>query len=170
MDRPVGPRSMRKPLSNLSAKSRSALGISNRYYTQWMHLGVARLCLDCHEVHEHDRCPACTSEAFAFITRWIKLEDANSRTPDRRSHTSPVVEKIDTYRQILQPTTSGSRAGKWPACSSQPGMSPAGAGRSPAATRANRTRRQKNGLDSLRSARTAPVTEAFEIPRAAVRE
>jgi hypothetical protein len=78
-----------------------------------MHLGVARLCLDCHELHEHDRCPACTSEAFAFITRWIKVEDVAPRTPTQRDNTSTAVEKIDTYRQILQPRASGSRAGKW---------------------------------------------------------
>ena len=78
-----------------------------------MHLGVARLCLDCHEVHEGDRCPACTSEAFAYITRWIKLEGTTLGTPLQRHNTSAEVEKIDTYRQILQPTQSGSRAGKW---------------------------------------------------------
>ena len=78
-----------------------------------MHLGMARLCLDCHEVHEYDRCPACTSEAFAFITRWIKLENAGLRTPVQRNDTPVDVEKIDTYRRILQPAASGSRAGKW---------------------------------------------------------
>lgn len=78
-----------------------------------MHLGVARLCLDCHEIHEYDRCPACTSEAFAYITRWIKLDNAATCTPtDRNSH-SAAVEKIDTYRQILQPTASGPRTIKW---------------------------------------------------------
>ena len=79
-----------------------------------MHLGVARLCLDCHEVHEYDRCPACTSEAFAFITRWITLENAALGTGIQRNSTSAVVEKIDTYRQILQPAAGkGYRAGKW---------------------------------------------------------
>ena len=78
-----------------------------------MHLGVARLCLDCHEVHEYDRCPTCTSEAFAYITRWINLENATLRPPIQRNNTSDAGEKIDTYRKILQPTASGSRAGKW---------------------------------------------------------
>jgi hypothetical protein len=78
-----------------------------------MHLGVARLCLDCHEVHEYERCPACTSEAFAFISRWIKLDDAGPRTPAPRDNTSESVEKINTYREILQPGVNRSRAGRW---------------------------------------------------------
>ena len=78
-----------------------------------MHLGVARLCLDCHEVHEYERCPACTSEAFAFITRWIKLEGAPARTPPRRDDTPDAAEKIDTYRQILHAKPPASRAQRW---------------------------------------------------------
>lgn len=78
-----------------------------------MHLGVARLCLDCHEVHEYERCPACTSEAFAFITRWIKLEQAPTRTPARPSDAPEAVEKIETYRQILHAKPNESRTRKW---------------------------------------------------------
>jgi hypothetical protein len=77
-----------------------------------MHLGVARLCLDCHEVHEFDRCPACTSEAFAYITRWITLDNVPSRPPIGHEK-SPAGEKIETYRQILQPEASGFRTTKW---------------------------------------------------------
>ena len=77
-----------------------------------MHLGVARLCLDCHEIHQYDRCPVCTSEAFAYITRWIKLDNAASRQSIDETN-SAAEEKIDTYRQILQPTASGSRTTKW---------------------------------------------------------
>ena len=32
-----------------------------------MKLGVARLCLDCDEVHDEERCPTCASEVFAFL-------------------------------------------------------------------------------------------------------
>ena len=31
-----------------------------------MKLVVARLCLDCDEVHDEERCPTCASEVFAF--------------------------------------------------------------------------------------------------------
>jgi hypothetical protein len=78
-----------------------------------MHLGVARLCLDCHEVHEYDRCPACTSEAFAFISRWIKVESPAVREPVQAHEASQATEKIDSYRQLLQPAANHSRAGKW---------------------------------------------------------
>lgn len=37
-----------------------------------MRLDDARLCLDCEEIHEEQECPACGSEAFGFLTRWIQ--------------------------------------------------------------------------------------------------
>ncbi len=54
----------------------------------------------------------CTSEAFAFITRWIKPESPARPAPVERSAPASA-EKLDTYRQILQPTASGPRATKW---------------------------------------------------------
>ena len=36
-----------------------------------MRLAVARLCLDCEEVHDGDRCPVCGSETFAFLKKWV---------------------------------------------------------------------------------------------------
>jgi hypothetical protein len=32
----------------------------------------ARLCLDCEMIFDAPRCPACTSESFVPITRWIQ--------------------------------------------------------------------------------------------------
>jgi hypothetical protein len=78
-----------------------------------MHLGVARLCLDCHEVHEYERCPQCTSEAFAFITRWIQLENPEPRAQPERSEPAGAGEKVNAYRQILHSADSGSRARRW---------------------------------------------------------
>jgi hypothetical protein len=75
-----------------------------------MHLGAARLCLDCHEVHEYDRCPACTSESFAFLTRWIALDDVPRNKPVERRTAAATAEKVAVYRQILNPQTRG---GKW---------------------------------------------------------
>jgi hypothetical protein len=48
-----------------------------------MRLDDARLCLDCEEIHEEQECPACGSEAFAFLTRWIQSTAAPAR-PARR--------------------------------------------------------------------------------------
>lgn len=80
-----------------------------------MHLGVARLCLDCHEVHEYERCPHCTSEAFAFITRWIQLDTPASKRTEAppRSDAAHAAEKVNTYRQILKSADSGTRARRW---------------------------------------------------------
>src|SRR5262245_66122739 len=76
-----------------------------------MHLSVARLCLDCQEIHADDRCPVCTSEAFGFMTRWVKL-DAATRSP---KHKDPAAEssRLEDYRQILNPTPRRSPAARW---------------------------------------------------------
>ena len=42
-----------------------------------MQLRVARLCLDCEEVHDAQQCPVCASETFAYLTRWVA-------SPERR--------------------------------------------------------------------------------------
>jgi hypothetical protein len=43
-----------------------------------MQLRVARLCLDCEDVHDGQQCPVCASESFAYLSRWVP-------TPERRS-------------------------------------------------------------------------------------
>jgi hypothetical protein len=47
-----------------------------------MQLRVARLCLDCEEIHDAQQCPVCASETFAFMTRWVPAPErrANPRT------------------------------------------------------------------------------------------
>lgn len=59
-----------------------------------MQLKVARLCLDCDEVHTASHCPVCASEAFAYLTRWIPAPDRRLRP---RQTTSP---EADLYRQL----------------------------------------------------------------------
>src|SRR5215470_15723421 len=44
-----------------------------------MQLRDARLCLDCEELHTEDRCPLCASEAFAFVTRWLPVDERRHR-------------------------------------------------------------------------------------------
>ena len=51
-----------------------------------MQLRMARLCLDCEEVHDAQQCPVCASETFAYLTRWVAA-------PERRSNPRPVEEK-----------------------------------------------------------------------------
>ena len=40
-----------------------------------MQLRVARLCLDCEELHAEDRCPKCISEHYAMLTMWLPVEE-----------------------------------------------------------------------------------------------
>ena len=73
-----------------------------------MQLHVARLCMNCDEVHDAQMCPACGSETFAYISRWIPA-------PERRHKPRPPEpsETADTYRELLYPDTSKSGVGRW---------------------------------------------------------
>ena len=46
-----------------------------------MRLDDARLCLDCEEIHQEQECPACGSEAFGFLTRWIHSTSPAQEAP-----------------------------------------------------------------------------------------
>lgn len=74
-----------------------------------MKLRTARLCLDCDEVHDHYRCPACTSETFAYLTRWVPEPDRPQHAP--RATTSPEAE---VYRELVGDDNNGapSRRGR----------------------------------------------------------
>jgi hypothetical protein len=76
-----------------------------------MRLDDARLCLDCEEIHEEQECPACGSEAYGFLTRWIKK--AYGEGPRRRelptpssvtSRPAPTSEQLEAWRQIVSGT------------------------------------------------------------------
>jgi hypothetical protein len=73
-----------------------------------MRLMNARLCLDCEEVHDQQHCPVCSSESFAFLTRWVTPSDTvTAETPRRTTGPPDPVdrrEQVDAYRQILNPT------------------------------------------------------------------
>ena len=62
-----------------------------------MKLSNARLCLDCDEVHDESHCPACASESFAFIKRWVTAPE-RGRTPVTNEER---IEKAATYRALL---------------------------------------------------------------------
>jgi len=69
-----------------------------------MQLHVARLCMDCEEVHDAQMCPVCGSETFAYISRWIPAPERR-----RRPRTAEPSATVNTYRELLSPPTSASR-------------------------------------------------------------
>ena len=71
-----------------------------------MKLGVARLCLDCDEVHDQERCPTCASEVFAFLTRWVPRSSGRIGQPARSLPEGPEVE---AYRQITGTQRNGGK-------------------------------------------------------------
>jgi hypothetical protein len=76
-----------------------------------MQLDNARLCLDCDEIHDSQTCPACGSEAFAFLTRWVKLASDEHRERRQPPPVQPVAttphpvrtpEQIEAFRQLIE--------------------------------------------------------------------
>jgi predicted nucleic acid-binding Zn ribbon protein len=79
-------------------------------------LSVARLCLDCEEVHAEGQCPVCGSETFGFLTRWVRSEIRS--TPESVSKVRRAVpppdrqEAVQTYRELLDPERRRHRGGR----------------------------------------------------------
>src|SRR6185436_7923420 len=69
-----------------------------------MQLQLARLCLDCEEVHDAQQCPVCASETFAAMTRWVP-------TADRRGRSRPnIPPEAAVYRALATGQPPPSRA------------------------------------------------------------
>jgi hypothetical protein len=70
-----------------------------------MQLREARLCLDCEELHTMERCPVCASEAFAFVTRWLPVDERRQRA--RRPSTSASAAPSSRGAKLLKAATAG---------------------------------------------------------------
>ena len=73
-----------------------------------MQLRVARLCLDCEEIHDQQSCPICSSESFAYITRWIPRPETVAR-----QRPAPSRETAETYRELINPTPPAPASRRW---------------------------------------------------------
>jgi hypothetical protein len=73
-----------------------------------MQLHAARLCIDCQEIHEDQMCPVCSSETFAYISRWVPA-------PERRvkPRASPSNDDVEVYRQLLSGEPAQPTAMRW---------------------------------------------------------
>ena len=68
---------------------------------------MARVCLDCEEVHDAQTCPVCASESFAFLTRWVPA-------PERRKHPRPSTSpQAETYKQLTTKEVTNPPARAW---------------------------------------------------------
>lgn len=70
-----------------------------------MQLRMARLCLDCDEVHDEYRCPVCASDHFTYLTRWVPAPDRR----DRSRPATPPSPDLDVYRQLISPQSTPQR-------------------------------------------------------------
>src|SRR5262245_14937902 len=85
-----------------------------------MRLDDARLCLDCEEIHDEQECPACGSEASAFLKRWIKTTgngrgERRSRAPipgPEPLRQPPDDEQLDAWRRIVEGRPAPAGKGK----------------------------------------------------------
>jgi hypothetical protein len=66
-----------------------------------MQLRVARLCLDCEELHVAASCPVCASERYAFLSTWLPSEERRRwRTPATQSEEA-APRPIRALRRVL---------------------------------------------------------------------
>jgi hypothetical protein len=72
-----------------------------------MQLHAARLCIDCQEIHDSQMCPVCSSESFAYISRWVPA-------PERRVKPRPApTPEVEVYRQLLSGEPPPPTARRW---------------------------------------------------------
>src|SRR3954469_24276745 len=74
-----------------------------------MQLRIARLCLDCEEVHDEGQCPVCASETFTYLSRWIPSDERRRRprveAPAPSGHSAEPPARapvdVDAYRRLM---------------------------------------------------------------------
>ena len=76
-----------------------------------MQLRVARLCLDCEELHTDHVCPRCASESYAFLSKWLPTEE-------RRRWRRPAGQSSETATHGV--TGVARSIGRWLSGRSQP--------------------------------------------------
>ena len=78
-----------------------------------MQLRVARLCLDCEELHVEETCPRCASPRYAFLSIWLPSEERR-----RWRRPAPAVQEsgaVGAVRRIVAKWFGISQPGELPA-------------------------------------------------------
>jgi hypothetical protein len=71
-----------------------------------MQLRLARLCLDCDDVHDSQKCPACASETFAYLSRWVPMPEGRGK-----SRTAAAQEPALQHPRTPTPKSAGKLVG-----------------------------------------------------------
>jgi hypothetical protein len=66
-----------------------------------MQLRVARLCLDCEELHADRRCPRCASASYAFLTNWLPCDERRVGR-DRRAAAHAASQVNAVFQSIVR--------------------------------------------------------------------
>jgi hypothetical protein len=66
-----------------------------------MQLRVARLCLDCEEVHVADVCPICASRSYAFLSTWLPSEERRKWRRGRAPGQEPAPRGIRAWARLI---------------------------------------------------------------------
>jgi hypothetical protein len=68
-----------------------------------MKLRTSRLCLDCEEIHDAQQCPACASESFFYLTRWVPVTVAEEEPPPAAAPADAAVYKRLLVADAVRP-------------------------------------------------------------------
>jgi hypothetical protein len=66
-----------------------------------MQLRVARLCLDCEELHAESSCPVCASDRYAHLTAWLPVEERRRWRRPPPAGAPPETKRFTTIRRLL---------------------------------------------------------------------
>src|SRR5262245_49219386 len=86
-----------------------------------MQLRTARLCADCEEIHQDQQCPVCGSEAFAFLSRWVPVEERRGRRrPPPVATVTPEKSSLGRWVKVGTIGLAAVAVGRWFWSSSAP--------------------------------------------------
>ena len=80
-----------------------------------MQLRVARLCLDCEELHASDACPVCGSESYAFLSTWLPSDERRKWRRGRPPADERPVQGIRSWPRVIARWLGGNTEQERPA-------------------------------------------------------